>query len=452
MGTRLYLSSSAAPLTPSSWSAAWDVDGTTNALLARGRRGNSSIVTQAFAGTGVSGQLKAAWRFISDELTAQTLSGTLKGIVHCYEANATDNFTVALAAKVIAPDGSDRGILLAPTATDDLTHEVTNGAVGLRKFRDASENTDIPFSTLAIQEGDRIVFEIGFRQASTSTANFTFQAFSGNIAFSTDLPYDETASLAGFGETPPWVEFSQDLKFLHPVFHGRSAVVPADNGTEAGPNITLVPPTMPKGTLVIAVLQSRPSGTWSVGVDGGQTWNALTAFQGTSNPFCRVFWCVFNGTWSASPRFDCSSSGTKSGFLTSFVPKTVNDTWIINVAQQTTQYAQPTAGSPGVSGPSITTTEDDCVALSAMFSSDDTDWTSLTSTTAQWQYMGSEFRNLDGTDQSLVAAYYFPAAITAGALGNLTGNQNAPRAAGCTWGAAWQNISGAQSTNFLAMF
>jgi hypothetical protein len=348
------------------------------------------------------------------------------------ELAATDDFNLACGIKVIKPDGSDRGIVLAVTASDDVSAtppEMATSATN-RKLRDASENTSITLSNVSVSTGDRLVIEIGFRQDSTSANTCSIDV--GFTAAGSDLAEDDSSTS---GE--PWVEFSKDIIFC-PEWIDKSAAVPVSGGSNATATITLTPPsTMQKGDLCVVFCESRVSATWSIGVTGGQTWTSETAFQGSSNPFCRVFWCTFNGTWSANPRFDSTSSTCTSAVMQVIQSSTQSDRWEQDIGQATTQFAAP--GSPfTVTRNGVTTIADCAVALAAWFSADDNSWGSISGT--GWELLNNSYNNLAQQDQSMAIANY--TASAPGATGNVSLNEDLNGGdAGVSFIMAWKDMA-----------
>jgi hypothetical protein len=144
MATRFYHSIPASiDLAPSSWSAGWNV---TSGGVAQGHLGDAVGQTTwnvSLAGTGVSGQNRALARFVSAELKAQTISGSAAAQLICQEAVATDNYTPAIAIKVITSAGADRGVLLAvqsPASTEFSTATVN------RSFKTTAGSTTLTLS------------------------------------------------------------------------------------------------------------------------------------------------------------------------------------------------------------------------------------------------------------------------------------------------------------------
>ena len=90
----------------------------------------------------------------------------------------------------------------------------------------------------------------------------------------------------------------------------------SDNGSSGSPStVAITPPGgMSSGQLAVVVTLYRSTGnkgqTVDVSAAGGQTWHSEPAFLTPSGElYARVFWCEFNGTWSANPSFVVNSGG-----------------------------------------------------------------------------------------------------------------------------------------------
>jgi len=334
VATRLYFNVKSAPVAPSSWSAGWNTtSGTFNYALGD-RDVAAGGVDIANGGTGTTSQYRALGRFVSAPLAAQTISGTVKGQVNARETNATDNYSLAIGIKVIQSGGSDRGAVLAVTAPDASGNELAITTSTNRSFRDSAESASISLSSLAVSDGDRIVVEVGFYQQSTSTANaFITLGDTHNVA---DLAENETTTTS----LAAWVEFSQDLLFSD-IFPREHYSIPTDNGTNATTGVTITPQTaMRTNDLVLVYCQSRASATWSVTTTGGQTWNDAGAI-GAAGPYGRLYWCVFNGTWSANPVFTSTVGTATSAIMHSFCAPDTTGTWAVDNALATATFTAP---------------------------------------------------------------------------------------------------------------
>lgn len=147
-----------------------------------------------------------------------------------------------------------------------------------------------------------------------------------------------------------------------------SASNPADNGALSGTFVDVTPPaSMQAGDLVIVTPNVRTvSLTWSVTVTGGQTWNTASAAFGGASRSIGLFWCTFNGTWAANPRFDCVTSGNLQAVMHVFRPDLTTRVWAQDVA-----FAQTTVAAPStpftITRAGLTTVHSRTVSLASWF-------------------------------------------------------------------------------------
>lgn len=188
-----------------------------------------------------------------------------------------------------------------------------------------------------------------------------------------------------------------------------SAATPADNGTLSNASVaTVTPPgSMVAGDLVVVLGQYRgDDGFPEVIVTGGQTWTTIT---GAFTTDCQVslFYCIFNGTWSANPAFQQAVGGPAalSAIMHVFRPTSGftfagRDTGLSHNAS----YTAPSTPFD-VTVPADTSTEARIVALAFFTSEDDNTWALQSGT---WTNAGTaQYRNTSGTDQSNSTAYKF---------------------------------------------
>lgn len=195
---------------------------------------------------------------------------------------------------------------------------------------------------------------------------------------------------------------------------------PADNGSLAAATVSVIPPAnMLPGDLVLMIGQRRASNiTLTVSETGGQVWNSLTALTGTTNVSPRIFWCRFNGTWSADPSVAMTAASTNSVVMHVFRPPGRNYSWAIDVNQETTAHA----AAATITRTGVTTIRPNTVTIAAWFTADDNSWGNLTGT--DWINLDlAQYRNLAGTDQSSTYAYQIR--TTAGATGDVAKTQTA---------------------------
>jgi hypothetical protein len=414
VATRIYASTpsdgKAVPVTPSSFSAGWNK--TAGATDTPGfpfhypSQTGGSVVNAA---SGTNGHFTCCARVVFPRLLAQTISGTVKGQFSCNEVAAGDNYTIAFALKVVKADGTDRGVLLAVSASDDTSTtppEMATTSIN-RTLRDSAESASLSLSSLAVTAGDYLVLELGFRQASASSNNGTIVC---NSDF-TDLPEDETSSTAA-----GWIEFSGSVLF-EPLYF-KSASTPSDNGTGTADPTAVTPPTgMVAGDLACFIGQQRATGaTLAITEAGGQTWTSEAAI-GITNVTARLFWCVFDGTWDANPSIDFGATTCNSVQMHVFRPPSATYAWSVNQALAETEDATTPYTNPG----QTTTGTAPTVSLVGWFTADDNLWDAAAD--AGWLSLGeSQYRNTSGSDQS--ASYSHKVQVAAGDTGSVSKAQN----------------------------
>lgn len=149
-------------------------------------------------------------QFVSNPLGgAQSISGTVKGIIRASENSASANYRAQMVIRVLSEDfATVRGTLLASDVSalsNEFDTVLTN-----RKFPLNWAGAGASVTTVNAEHTDRIVIEIGYRSHNASTSSFTGSLRLGDPIGSTDLAENEVDTL----DNTPWVEFSQTLNFL----------------------------------------------------------------------------------------------------------------------------------------------------------------------------------------------------------------------------------------------
>ncbi len=231
-------------------------------------------------------------------------------------------------------------------------------------------------------------------------------------------------TLISIGEVPSNYEkrrirVSNFRSFLMKITYFGSVSTPADNGTNtANPTVVTPPAGMQAGDLVLMIAQQRgTNATITIYQAGGQSWTA-EATQSQTNCTIRLFWCRFNGVWSANPSVSFSGTTCNTVVMHVFRPSNTSSVWQVDVPQVSGNYTAP-ASPFTVTIPGITTITDGALVFATWASRDDNTWGSLT---AGWTTPGSaQYRNTSGSDQSQTHAYRVM--TTAGATGDVSKNQ-----------------------------
>ena len=246
------------------------------------------------------------------------------------------------------------------------------------------------------------------------------------------LDYDEPNNrLISRGQVPNSSErrivVSNFTSFLTAIIYFGSASTPVDNGSNNANPTTVIPPAgMQAGDLVLMIGQARANaGALTILNAGGQSWTSEVQ-QDQSNCRLRLFWCRFNGTWSANPSVTMGSAANNTVVMHVFRPSNPSSVWAVDVAQVSGNFAAPIAPYT-VTIPGITTITNGALVFAAWATADDNTWGTLT---GGWSTPGSaQYRNTAGADASQTHAYKIMA--TAGASGSVSKNQtsaNAPDA------------------------
>ena len=140
-------------------------------------------------------------------------------------------------------------------------------------------------------------------------------------------------TLISVGQVPIGTErrrivVSHFTRFLMSITYFGSASTPADNGTNtANPTAVTPPGSMLAGDLVLMIGESRASSaTLAISSAGGQSWTSGTQLNQTN---CRImlFWCRFNGTWSANPSVSFGNTNQHIVVMHVFRPSNANSVW-----------------------------------------------------------------------------------------------------------------------------
>jgi len=204
--------------------------------------------------------------------------------------------------------------------------------------------------------------------------------------------------------------------FGQPTYFG-SVGVPTDNGTSAASPVAFANPpiaSMAAGDLVVVYAYCRnASATIAVSNAGGQSWTSETAHQSSTAVLTgQVFWCRYNGTWSAAPSFSFSSTTNTNVVMHVFRPVTSTNQWSLDPGANTLNINIPRsfAAAATISSPSAatSTTFDNTVNLYFVSTDDDNTWG--TPTGSGWTQVtspSSQFRNTSGNDISSSYMYLF---------------------------------------------
>lgn len=208
MATRFYLPSSGAADVSPAYSSEWDNTGSASRLqLSRLRSGSAMADAAITDATATANRDVLIRQYVSAPLSAQTISGTVKGYIRAIESSASDNLRAQVVIRVVSNDGSSVvGTLYAgdlTTGTSDPTSEFDSATMRNREYPRGGAQA---ISSLAVSDGDRLVIEIGWRKHVAASVSGTLRI--GDADTSLDLAEDESSS----SDYNPWIEFSGNLQ------------------------------------------------------------------------------------------------------------------------------------------------------------------------------------------------------------------------------------------------
>jgi hypothetical protein len=158
------------------------------------------------------------------------------------------------------------------------------------------------------------------------------------------------------------------------------------------------------GDLVfVACWKRTASGAISVNNAGGQTWNSFTT-QASANATLslNIFWCIFNGTWSANPSFTFNATTNNNALMVVFRPTSSQYTWCVDGAK--TGVFTDTAAASSMTITGWTPQNSSNVNIAIACTDDDNTWT-ISGTGWIKTSLSAQYRNTSGNDTSLTLGY-----------------------------------------------
>lgn len=182
MATKFYLTANTAPYTPATIRGGWnDTAGSVTRRLSSQKDGGGLLTTVARAETNSSNPYSVLlYRGVSGPLLGQSLSGTLDLLIAASESNAAADMYWHVHAWVTVGDSDSVRATLVNDLAENTSNEFPTTAVGL-KLQSAAA---IPGT---IQDGDRLVVEIGYVARNAVTTSYT-----GTLHYGTQLTDDGT--------------------------------------------------------------------------------------------------------------------------------------------------------------------------------------------------------------------------------------------------------------------
>lgn len=228
--TRIYMpSTGTAPISPA-FDSAWNDTSSAVTRSAATTRGSSAFAEVTDTETSSSNLWDVCLgRYVSEPLAAQTISGNVMGIIRARESNTAANARSQMVIRVVSGDGATvRGTLLAQNNTTTNINEwvATTTVTAARNARFPVGSGPVALTPVTVQQGDRLVIEVGGRAVNTSTTSYTLgMRFGENAA---DLADNETGTTEG----APWIEFDNAIQFYTaPPAHTVAGAIPAKKPT-----------------------------------------------------------------------------------------------------------------------------------------------------------------------------------------------------------------------------
>ncbi len=214
MATRFYLpASGVAPITPTILTG-WNGVATPGFHPALRTKSNTALAN----GTGrLKGSSTAPWNrldrvYVTEQLAAQTLSGNHDVVLAGFESNAAFDAWLQFCLRVVSADGTvERGIAYAMSTAAAPSTAVGSNTQELAISPPATRlRWTLPMTAVAVQAGDRLQFELGYRTSSTSTI------YSATFRYGDPTATGDHAVGASGVTTDlcPFVQTTMDLAFL----------------------------------------------------------------------------------------------------------------------------------------------------------------------------------------------------------------------------------------------
>jgi hypothetical protein len=288
--------------------AAWGL--TTNMDRRRAVRSKTgtALTNKASAAVGVTTTRDVGIRqYMSDPLSgAQTITGTVKGIIQALESATTANAQAQCTIRVVSKDGTTvRGTLLALSAgtTSEFATALTS-----RKFPLAWAAPGATLSSVSALDGDRIAVDFGARFVATTVATTTATERFGDTG-ATDLAEDETGTTTTF---VPWLEFSQTLTFQAvPELVAIGTYLTGVAGTSAA---LAIPASPLANDIDIAVMYKELSAGAAPPVTPAAGYSEFVTVT-TADHTLHAFWKRMAGGESGTATFSWTGSVWREGYI-----------------------------------------------------------------------------------------------------------------------------------------
>jgi hypothetical protein len=285
--TRFYLvRTDSPPYTPSAWQGSWNKTGTSPSIphtLDPIKFGYDNSIASASENVSTNPYRVGVLRSVTRKLGAQTISGTVDICAGVSETNAdADMFWRVYLYVTVGDSDSVRGVL--------LDYEEGGGGGGTEW---TTTNTARQFqapqtlSSLAIQDGDHLVAEIGYVARNTTTTSRTGSVrFGANDAFSMVAYSDLTNGSTSTSTLAAYLDFSNAIDLST---DAHTNLRPETATTIAIPSVTTVAPQWNGAELWY---KADPAGLDAIAFFAG------TTAAGTYDPYPEIWKDDGDGTWS----------------------------------------------------------------------------------------------------------------------------------------------------------
>ncbi|MBC8092164.1 MAG: hypothetical protein H7Y15_09555 [Pseudonocardia sp.] len=213
MATRFYLpASGVAAITPSILTG-WSL---TTGFTAHPAVRTKSNTTHTNGTPRTKGSATQPWNrldrvFVTEQLAAQTLSGNHDVVIRCGESNLAADAWLQFCLRVVSADGTvQRGIAYPLNAETVPSTVVGSNAQEFAVTPATRLRSNLPMTGVAVQAGDRLQFELGYRSSTTNTTYTGTMRYGDQVATA-----DYTVGSANVTtDLCPFVQTTMDLAFL----------------------------------------------------------------------------------------------------------------------------------------------------------------------------------------------------------------------------------------------
>jgi hypothetical protein len=190
MPTQFYLTADPAPYTPATFKGSWHktsdaVDLLLDSTKTTADQTKFTIQSVSSEETNASSLYRVALaRFVSGPMLAQTISGTLQIMAGVTTSDAAAEMYYALHVWATVGDSD--------TVRGTLLQDYSEPASSNNPFPDAPKGRDMivtaALNAVTIQDGDRLVIEVGYIARNTSTSSFFGTLYYGTDYYSNGSP------------------------------------------------------------------------------------------------------------------------------------------------------------------------------------------------------------------------------------------------------------------------